>query len=97
MFKIIWTDEAIEQQVDILNYWFEHNKSSKYSEKILIEIEEFETLLEINPFIGNKTDFKEVRRVIILNNFSLFYKIIEKNVYIVAARDNRRNPDTLKI
>lgn len=49
MFQIIWTDEAIKQQVEIFEYWIEHNQSEQYSKKILEEILEYESLLEINP------------------------------------------------
>ncbi len=98
MFQIIWSNNAILQQSEILKFWNEHNQSFSYSNKILDEILRFENLLEINPFIGSETAYRNVRRVVVLENFSLYFTIIEKSVHIlVAIRDNRRNLDTLEL
>ena len=42
MFQIVWTDQAINQLTEILEFWNENNQSEEYSEKILNEIIEYE-------------------------------------------------------
>ena len=97
MFQIIWTDNAIQQQTDILEFWIRHNNSETYSRKILAEIKLHETLLLTNPFLGAKTHYRNVRRVIVLDNFSLFYTVYKKDVQIISVWDNRRNPEDFNI
>ncbi|MCY0967654.1 type II toxin-antitoxin system RelE/ParE family toxin [Chryseobacterium wangxinyae] len=99
MFKVKWTSEAQEQYFKTLEYWIEHNKSSSYSEKIIKETMYTESLLVQNPFIGliveNTND--EVRRVLVLLNFSLFYRITSDTLEIISFWGNKMNPEDLKI
>ncbi|UQB68430.1 type II toxin-antitoxin system RelE/ParE family toxin [Epilithonimonas zeae] len=97
MFQIEWTKKASKQRVDILEFWIEHNQSKTYSTKILKETLEAEKLLKENPSIGTITDLDEVRRTLILRNFSMFYSIENKIINILAFYDNRRNPDKLEL
>ncbi|WP_421813733.1 type II toxin-antitoxin system RelE/ParE family toxin [Flagellimonas sp.] len=47
-----------------------------------------------NPMIYKATDFKDVR-VASLGNFSIYYKVLNKHIIIVAFWDNRQNPKEL--
>jgi len=51
-------------------------------------------LLESGNYLGKPTDFKDVR-VSLVSHFSIFYKVLEKEIIIVGMWDNRRNPDDL--
>lgn len=97
MFQIEWSVTASKQRAIALEFWIEHNKSQTYSKKIFKESLRFEKLLVKNPFLGQITDFYEVRRVLILKNFSMYYKILNNLILIVAFKDNRRNPNNLEI
>tara|TARA_R100000789_G_C2987675_1_gene145211 strand:- start:106 stop:267 length:162 start_codon:yes stop_codon:yes gene_type:complete len=44
--------------------------------------------------IYKATDFKDVR-VASLGNFSIYYKVLNKHIIIVAFWDNRQNPKEL--
>lgn len=39
MYQIIWTEKADLQYRKTLVFWNEHNRSSTYSEKIILEVE----------------------------------------------------------
>lgn len=69
----------------------------RIQQKILKETLEAEKLLKENPSIGTITDLDEVRRILILRNFSRFYSIENKIINILAFYDNRRNPDKLEL
>ena len=73
---------AIFIQMELMLYVF--------LEKITTE----EDLLLANPFFGEETNYKGIRRVLILRNFSLFYAIEEnsKEIRMITFRDNRKNP-----
>lgn len=47
-----------------------------------------------NPFISKLTDFNDVR-VASLGNFSIYYKITDVQIIIVAFWDNRQDPKKL--
>lgn len=46
------------------------------------------------PLIYKATDFKDVR-VASLGNFSIYYKVSEKEIIITAFWDNRQDPKKL--
>lgn len=97
MFQVDWTENASQQRIDILEFWIEHNQSEIYSKKIFAETLIAEQLLKENPLIGTLTDLDEIRRILILRNFSMFYTIQNHVIKILAFYDNRRNPDNLEI
>lgn len=94
MFEIIWSSKAKNNLQNTLVYWYNRNKSDSYPKKIISEIIEKETMLFSNQFIGEETNYKNIRRILILRNFSLFYQVneIKKNIEIITFRDNRKKP-----
>ena len=97
MFQIKQTKKALHEQAEILTYWIARNKSNTFSKKILLELKDKELLLKQNPLIGKATDFEQVRVVIILKNFSLFYRVKPGIVEILSFWDNRRDPENIEI
>lgn len=87
MFQIRWSPIAMEEYEHHLMFWINHNKSNEYSIKIMQKVEEIEDLLILNPYIGKKTlKNKDVFRVLILRQFYIYYKIIDKMIYIIAFK-----------
>ena len=97
MFQIEWTEIASKQRITILEFWIEHNQSKTYSKKIFKQTLVAEKLLKKNPLSGNQTDLEEIRRILVLKNFSIFYKTEGKTIKILAFYDNRRNPENLEL
>lgn len=93
MFEIKWTPEAESLYFETLEYWINHNKSNSYSLKIIDEVERKEKLLADNPFIGSGVigAKDETRRVLILENFSLHYRIHETTIEIVSFWANKKD------
>ena len=53
-----------------------------------------------NPEIGEKLKLKRLgnyRRALVLENFSVIYRIYETKIVISAFFDNRRNPEEMKL
>jgi plasmid stabilization system protein ParE len=96
MFRIIWSNQAETDYIDILKYWIEHNKSNKYSSKLMLEVEKKEKMISQNPYIGSPSEIKGVKYVLIDKNFSLYYRINEDVVEVLAFWDNRRNPENIR-
>ncbi len=91
---VIWTRTADIQFAGILEYWVRRNKSNAYSKKLIEIVAERTKQIAKSPFIYKSTDFKDTR-VASLGNFSLFYKVTEREIIITAFWDNRQDPKKL--
>jgi len=92
--NIVWTRTADLQFVGILEYWVKRNISSNYSKKLLRLVTERTLQISENPFIYKSTDFKDVR-VASLRNFSIYYKVTDKQILVTAFWDNRQDSKKL--
>ena len=92
MKKIDWSRRAIKEFDDTSLFWEINNNSNAYSQKLLDE-----TLIKINqiaenPLIGEEVG-NNLRRVLVLQKFSIIYKVRKGKINISAFFDNRRNPE----
>ena len=98
-YLVLWTAEAKIQYNDILLFWAENNNSPKYAISMNRQVETILDTLRNFPKIGTiYLEEKNIRRIVILRNFSMYYRIIEaeKEVQIITFVDNRSNPKKLK-
>ena len=94
LLNVFWTQTAINQRNLVFKYWNSRNKSNSYSVKLNFEIKRRIALLKSNPEMGRKTDFNNVK-VVVMGHYSILYKIENSNILIVSFWDNRQNPDKL--
>jgi len=92
--NIVWARTADLQFVGILEYWVKRNESNNFSKKLLKLVTERTLQISENPFIYKSTDFKDVR-VASLKNFSIYYKVTDKQIIVTAFWDNRQDPKKL--
>lgn len=92
MTKITWSVRAKKEIDKVYQYWTNHNESNIYSEKILDETLRMINLIGNQNKIGLKSSTKELRRVLILENFSLSYQTSTKEIRILSFFDNRQDP-----
>lgn len=92
MTKITWSVRAKKEIDKVYQYWTNHNKSHIYSEKILDETLRMINLIWNQNKIGLKSSTKELRRVLILENFTLSYRTSTKEIRILSFFDNRQDP-----
>lgn len=97
MKNVCWSIKASKELNEVYDYWALHNKSNVYSEKILDETFRIINLVRSQSYIGEESKIKEIRRVLILENFSLFYKVMNDEIKVLSFFDNRRDPGNLKI
>jgi toxin YoeB len=94
-FKIVWSEKALIDLSQILNYWVERNKSNLYSLKLSEMILNRVELLAKYPNLGKRTNAKEIRAHLVKDYF-LFYKIKDKNLIIISVFDTRKDPKKIK-
>ena len=62
-----------------------------------LEVKEKQLELSENPKIGIKTAFEQIFKIKILKYYSLFFRIENDKIEILAFWDNRKNPEKLKL
>ncbi len=100
MYKINWTNKAELSLQKVIDFILNIQQTNTYIDKIIKEIEVKENLISSMPFAGIKVkDFPadNLRKINVLSNFSLLYKVIDKStIDIIYFWDNRQDPNKLK-
>jgi len=87
---IIWSARAISELENILEFYTNRNGNSKYSLKLLNEIEAILKTLAKSEFIGRLTSDK-ITRTIVMDVYLIFYQIDKSRIEILSFWDNRQN------
>jgi len=101
VYRILWTDSAINQLKDIYDYHFV-KASQKIAQRLVQKIIDSTLLLENNPKAGRKEDLLEKRsqefRFIIIKNYKIIYWIDSdfQIIHISLIFDTRQNPKAIK-
>lgn len=90
--KIVWSSLAKIEKRKIFKYWNERNKSQLYSKKLNDLFNEKTARLSETPLIGRKTDFENVR-VVIIRDYLMIYKIFKNHILIISIWEGHQNPD----
>ena len=93
---IIWSQRAKRERKLILQFWINNNITKDFALQLSSEFSKTTKYLSIYNHFGRLTDDKETR-VILVNNYSLFYKIETDKIIILSVWNNRRNPADLDI
>ena len=96
-YKIIWTDEAFKNLENIIAY-LEKFWTEKEIRKFARLLDKQLLLIRKNPAlypISKKSN--EIRKSVLTKQITLYYRIIETQIYLIALFDSRQNPDKLKI
>lgn len=91
---VIWTRTAENQLFNILEYWTNRNKSSKFSKQIFNKISDRIELLANNPLASKVTEIENVRLVFV-NRFSLVFQMEGQYLKILALWDQSQDFDNL--
>ena len=92
--KIIWTLKAKNQLFSILEYFAKRTKSKTYSIKLHKKIKSEILITLKQPNIGKQTDVLNIRGLII-ENYIVFYELLDTNIIILNIWDCRQNPENL--
>lgn len=93
--KIVWTETANIERLEILEYWISRNQSKSYSIKLNRLLNKTVRDLAEAPELGRRT--KEGRaRVKILLNYLLFYDFTDSELIILSIWDSRRDKSRIQ-
>ncbi|MCA4900682.1 MAG: type II toxin-antitoxin system RelE/ParE family toxin [Bacteroidota bacterium] len=94
--KVEWTESAVNDRLEILKFWREHNQSDVFSLKLEILFNNAADLIAEFPKSGLATDFPNVR-VKIVRSFKVFYIVDPDSIVILRIYDARRDPKGLSL
>jgi len=92
--KVIWSRNADRIFVKILEFYIERNGSKTYSRRLNDEILSLIAILSKQPFLGIKTDKKDIR-ILIKSHFKIFYQIDNEMLINHLVWDCRQNQESL--
>lgn len=92
--KIIWSKTAKISKRNILSYWNERNKSTRFSQQLNKLIHDAVKSIGDFPTSGKLTNSKNVWIKIVLH-YLIFYAIRADEIMILLIWDGRRNPQDL--
>jgi plasmid stabilization system protein ParE len=95
-YKIFWTDHALKELAETYDY-LEKHFTEREMRKLSTELEKTLKLISLNPSLFPKSEFKEVRRAVIIKFNTLYYREKEKSIEILSFFSNRQNPEIRKI
>lgn len=94
--EVTWTKVSEIQLQEILEFFTQRNKSAQYSRKLYRKFKtELKTVAK-NPELGIQTKLDQIRGLIV-EDYILFYEILEDRIIILKVWDCRQNPENLII
>lgn len=91
VYKVVWSIEAEKSYTDIL-IWINQKWTKKELTNFINRTKAVISMLEKNPGIYQKSNKGEIHRAFISRQTSLYYKVTENEVYLLAFSDNRESP-----
>lgn len=94
---LVWTDRATQEFKDLFNYLFEN-----WGMEVAMRIRE-EMTKNINQIHNNPEHYpvflkkKKVRRCVASPQTSIYFKVFENKIEIIAIFGNRQSPRKLKL
>ncbi len=88
---IIWSERAISELQQILEFYPERNGNTDYSFKILDKTENLLETLKKNESIGRLTNNKKTK-VVVMDSYLIFYEVQKQQIEVFSFWDNRQNP-----
>lgn len=91
------TQTALEEFEECINY-VEKKFSAKKAIQFVLEVENTFDLICKNPNTFPKSDYKDIRYVVVMKPITIFYTILdEKTVQVVNIWNNRKDKNETKI
>ena len=87
--RIVWTESAKKDKIEILSYWNVKTKSKRYSKKLNDIFNSHAEIILQYPFLGKQSEYESIR-CLPFGNYSLYYQIEPKRIIIHRIWDNRQ-------
>lgn len=92
--KLKWSEYALSQVQEILEYWDLRIGNTKFSSKLLLQINHRLNLVCTHPKIGKPTERNGISATFV-RDYVVYYSVNDA-VNVLAVFDTRRNPKSIK-
>jgi toxin YoeB len=90
--RVIWSEKASQDLINILEYWRERTGSTKYSLKLYDKVKDILVVIskfpDIGPYIENQPE-----RYFIVDHYLIVYAENDTHISVLKIWDTRRHPD----
>ena len=93
--RVIWSRNAIQDKLQILDYWYQRIGTKTYSRKLDKAFRQSVKYLQKYPNLGRKFENSDLR-FIVKDHYQIFYKIKDDEIIVLHIWDSRRNPEDFK-
>lgn len=94
--RIVWTLEALLDYESIIDYLI-YKWSLAVAEDFINSLDQKIKLIQLQPELFEKVNYKNVRRAVIKPPFALFYRIEPEEIILLRLWNNSQNPDKLNL
>jgi len=95
--RLIWSLRAVENLKKIINY-LEENWTEKEIKNFSIKLNSYLTIIGKRPKTFPAAKSKQnIRRAVVTKHITLYYKVEDDTIRLIALFDNRQNPKKRKI
>jgi len=94
--RIVWSDQASDDLIDILEYWNKRTGSKTYSLKLYKQIKDLLKVIARFPAMGQHIDERE-EQYFIKDNYMIVYLNESDKISVMKVWDTRRNPGDFRI
>ena len=94
--RIKWSQQAVADRIQILDYWFQRIGNKSYSRKLDKSLRKVIQLLSEYPELGRRLTNRE-ERYFVKDCYQIFYQTKKDSIEILHVWDSRRNPEDLKL
>lgn len=92
--KLKWSEYALSQVQEILEYWDLRIGNTMFSSKLLLQINHRLNLVFTHPKIGKQTERNGIYATFV-KDYVVYYSVNDV-VNVLAVFDTRRNPKSIK-
>lgn len=90
--RIIYSENALKDRIEILDYWFKRIGTKTYSKKLDKAFRDVIKLLAEYPELGRQLPEKE-EHFFVKEAYQIFYHFDDKTIEVLHIWDSRRNPE----
>lgn len=95
-YNIFWTENALSELADTYKY-IENRFTARELNKLSLEIDQTLKLISQNPRLFPLSEYKGVRKAVVRNLNTMYYRENQGTVEILSFFSNRQNPKKRKI
>ena len=94
--RIVYSENALKDRLEILDYWYKRIGTKTYSKKLDKAFREVTKLLAEHPELGRQLAGRE-ERFFVKEAYQIFYRSDDRSIEILHLWDSRRNPEDLPL